>query len=94
MNKQIKISRTIPEKNSLLHKMMRYFGFLKSSGKSEVFAPVLHTTLRKNKHQAVVKVQSLDTLAVNDKSTKNKNGNQALCPSAYACGARMYLGNR
>lgn len=84
----------IPEKNSLIHKLRRFFGFSNSSNQNEESVIALHTSMEKIKEQSVIEVQTLDTAALQNKSAKKKKGNQELCPSAYACGARMYLGNR
>lgn len=80
--------------NSLLNKMMQFFGLSKSSTDNETASVLLHAPADQIAAKSVIKFQLLDTAALQNKTVKKKKGNQELCPSAYACGARMYLGNR
>lgn len=73
---------------------MRFFGLSNSLTGNETASVPLHTSADQIAAQTVIKVQLLDTVALQNKSTKKSKGNQELCPSSYACGARMYLGNR
>ncbi len=73
---------------------MRYFGLSNSLTGNETASVPLQAPAEQMAAQTLIKVQLLDTAALQHKTVKKNKANQELCPSSYACGARMYLGNR
>ncbi len=80
--------------NKLKNNLLQFFGLSKPTNSQKTDSVYLQGKAKQKEEQTVFEVQPLNTTELQNKATKKSKGKQELCPSAYACGARMYLGNR